>query len=202
MGGVGVSRRTECRGAETAGLHPVEHGDDHEAVLAYDQVVLQVCPRPQSRPGGHNQEDDCLCRTNLGLGGCRRAHDRYCELSVAIEHHRGQSIGWWARAGRLPVVRVSWEQIPCLTQLKRPFAADGPFGSSGHRGTWQSAEELTRPAGVGLEQTEASSFGDRRRPRSATELVTNVRHVAVHRVRAHDQLLGNLAIAETVRDEL
>src|SRR5215212_6510630 len=72
----------------------------------------------------------------------------------------------------------------------------------GHRGTWRSAEGWFGRRRVGLEQTEASSFGDRRRPRSAAELVTDVRHVPMDRVPAHDQLLGDLAVAETDRDEL
>ena len=74
MGGVGVSRRDELRGAATSGLHPVEQADD--------QVVLQVCPRSQSRPGGHNQEDDWIRATNLGLGRCRRAYDHFGELMI------------------------------------------------------------------------------------------------------------------------
>src|SRR4051794_3226308 len=62
--------------------------------------------------------------------------------------------------------------------------------------------EMAPPGHASSEQAEASSFGDGRRPRSAAELVTNVRHVPMDSVRADDQLLGDLTVAETGRDEL
>ena len=49
---------------------------------------------------------------------------------------------------------------------------------------------------AGSEQPQASRFGNRRRPRSAAELMTDVRDVTVHRMRTHDQLLGDLTVAD------
>lgn len=50
------------------------------------------------------------------------------------------------------------------------------------------------------EQTETSCFGHRCGARAAAELVPYVRHVAVHGVRADDQLCRDLAVVQPVRD--
>ena len=51
---------------------------------------------------------------------------------------------------------------------------------------------------IGLRASPSGGLRHRRRSRAAPELVADVRDVAVHRVRAQDQLLGDLLIAQPV----
>src|SRR5262245_18189384 len=51
------------------------------------------------------------------------------------------------------------------------------------------------------EQSEAGSLRDRGGARALAELVADVRDVPVHRVRADDELLGDLAVAEAACHE-
>ena len=57
------------------------------------------------------------------------------------------------------------------------------------------------PSGPGLQQPDPRRLGDRRRSRAHPQLVSDVGHVAMDRMRADDELLGDLPVAEAARHQ-